>query len=72
MLPANAFGVYDMIGNVAEWVLECHGEDCDRRMVKGGSWGSVAHHLRIAERVPYPVTHRDDSVGFRVARTLDH
>ena len=39
-------------------------------MVKGGSWGTLAHNVRIAERIPYPGTHRDDSIGIRVAKTL--
>lgn len=84
-LQPNAFGVYDMIGNVAEWVEDCYSatrdrlsesgappaeSSCARRMVKGGSWGTLAHNVRIAERIPYPGTHRDDSIGIRVARTL--
>ena len=38
--------------------------------MKGGSWGALAHNTRIAERVPYAPTHRDDSIGIRVAQTL--
>ena len=81
----NGFGVYDLIGNVAEWIEDCHGanreqlpesgvppvrSECARRLIKGGSWGSLAHNVRIAERIPYPASHRDDSIGIRVARTL--
>jgi formylglycine-generating enzyme len=85
-LAANAFGVYDMIGNVSEWVEDCHTAShaalpesgsppasdatCPRRVSKGGSWGTLAHNLRIAERLPYPTGHRDDSIGIRVAKTL--
>jgi sulfatase modifying factor 1 len=76
-LAPNRFGVYDMIGNVGEWIEECNSRDpttpaaeACKRVVKGGSWGTLAHNLRIAERLPYPATHRDDSVGIRVARTL--
>lgn len=65
----NAFGIYDIIGNVQEWVEDCH-TDCTRRLTKGGSWGSLAHNARIAERIPYPPAHRDDSIGIRVAKTL--
>jgi formylglycine-generating enzyme len=84
-LQPNGFGIYDIIGNVQEWVEDCYSaardrlsesgappaeSNCARRLVKGGSWGTLAHNVRIAERVPYQATHRDDSIGIRVARTL--
>jgi formylglycine-generating enzyme required for sulfatase activity len=77
-LAANAFGVHDMNGNVSEWVEDCHTPShdtplpttCTRRLAKGGSWGTLTHNLRIADRFPYPPTHRDDSIGIRVARTI--
>lgn len=85
-LRSNAFGVFDMIGNVSEWIEDCHAPShdavseeggppasagaCEKRVAKGGSWGTLGHNLRTAERFPYPVTHRDDSIGIRVAKSL--
>lgn len=77
-LRPNAFGIYDIIGNVSEWVEDCYSptrkasadETCAKRVAKGGSWGTLAHNFRIAERLPYAATHRDDSIGIRVARTI--
>jgi formylglycine-generating enzyme required for sulfatase activity len=85
-LAPNRFGVYDMIGNVSEWIEDCHSAShdalsssgappavagaCSQRIAKGGSWGTLAHNLRIAERFPYEPAHRDDSIGIRVAKTL--
>ena len=82
---ANPFGVYDLIGNVAEWVADCHASShaaldesgvlatadiaCTRRLAKGGSWGSLGHNVRTAERDPYSPAHRDDSIGIRVAKS---
>jgi len=69
-LAPNGFAVYDVIGNVAEWVEDCYEASCTKRIVKGGSWGTLAHNVRIAERISYSAAHRDDSIGIRVARRL--
>jgi formylglycine-generating enzyme len=80
----NAFGVYDMIGNLGEWVEDCSTQsyasirpdgspvagDCSKRMVRGGSWGTMPRQLRSAERIRYDPTAVDDSIGIRVAKTL--
>ncbi|HAE25718.1 MULTISPECIES: SUMF1/EgtB/PvdO family nonheme iron enzyme [Hyphomonas] len=84
--PPNAFGLYDMHGNVAEWVADCWGHDymgrigkaeaepgaekCSRA-VRGGSWEKIPSYVRSAVRDAFPPGGRDDAIGFRVARDPD-
>lgn len=82
----NAFGLYDMHGNVWQWVEDCHHEDytgapengsawkddadCTSRIVRGGSWSSNPEILRSASRFGNPSFGRYFTLGFRVGRTL--
>ena len=82
---ANTFGLFDMHGNVAEWVQDCWNRgyvgapsdgtawlqgDCDKRVLRGGSWFSPLGTHRSASRNYAPRGSRFDHVGIRVARTL--
>jgi sulfatase modifying factor 1 len=83
---ANRFGLYDMLGNLSEWVEDCanysydgaptNGSawtsgDCSHRIVRGGSWSSTPEFLRSAKRDgSTPSGVRLNVIGFRVARTL--
>ena len=82
---ANDFGLYDMHGNVFEWIQDCwngsyvgapnNGEawergDCSRRVLRGGSWNFNSRILRSAHRNTNHSGNRFNNYGFRVARKL--
>jgi formylglycine-generating enzyme required for sulfatase activity len=80
----NPFGVHDLFGNAEEWILDCWSDtyrnapssgiadtsgDCDRRVVRGGSWFDGADAVRATARTEDAVGARSSTRGFRVART---
>jgi len=82
----NAFGLHDMIGNVWEWVADCHvvpypadhggaapviTAPCERRGVRGGSWMTRPDRNRVTFRGRDPADVRYFMFGFRVARDLN-
>ena len=80
----NAFGVFDIIGNAREWVMDCYTasyegrpEDarawtwqggCELKSVRGGSWASRPRDARAGAHGAEPTAHRQSDLGFRVVR----
>ena len=84
---ANGWELHDVLGNVSEWTEDCwnggYGNepsdgsaweygDCERRVLRGGSWSDEPRLLRSADRSGYSTGNRVSDLGFRVARTLAH
>ena len=79
--PPNDFGLYDMHGNVWEWVQDCWTDNyfgrgdnaaaivtkgCERHVLRGGSWTNIADYARSSYRGNESPLYRHGSVGFRV------
>jgi formylglycine-generating enzyme required for sulfatase activity len=82
----NDFGLYDMLGNVWEWVHDCYVEKAYStapvdgsaiseknncsRVLRGGSWDTYPRNVRAANRSWGVPVYRGLDIGFRVARVL--
>lgn len=81
----NRFGIYDIAGNVSEWVEDCWHDNyqraptdgspwvnpgCTRRVLRGASWASAPDQVRSAFRLNASASTVNPRLGFRVARDL--
>jgi len=80
---SNSLGLFDMHGNVYEWLKDCYvgnysntpangdaklSDDCGARVLRGGSWLYGADYLRSANRSRLRASHRYFNIGFRIVR----
>lgn len=81
--PPNAFGLFDMIGDVWQWTLDCGSADyrhpaappsdsvaCATHIVRGGGWFHPPDAARSAARAADDSHLRVADIGFRVARSV--
>ncbi len=81
---ANAWGLFDMLGNVWEWVGDWFDNSYQQsagsdptgpptgqyKVLRGGAWFNEAKFLRFSNRAAYSVTIRNPGWGFRCAREV--
>ncbi len=80
---ANPFGLYDMNGNVWEWMEECWTDlptqapneqseaVCADRVIRGGAWYYLPPMAKSAARAKFTAAQWSYTLGFRVARPVN-
>ena len=80
----NAWGLYDMQGNLAEWVYDWLGEypekitqnpigpkNGSRRVIRGGSFRDIAKNISLTLRNGLPPTESNTRLGFRLVMVIE-
>ena len=68
---ANGYELYDMSGNVCEWVWETHPGNHDFRFYRGGCYCRYADFCEVSYRSHYRASNRINCLGFRLLRPQD-
>lgn len=83
--PANDFGLFNLLGNVAEWTQDCWKPNyygtasdnapyltagCSHRVIRGGHWDSGHLGVRVSARQALSMEEASNKVGFRVVRDM--
>jgi formylglycine-generating enzyme required for sulfatase activity len=68
----NAWGLYDMLGNVWDWCWDIYDAEVygTYRVLRGGGWFDEHWSCRASVRRRSHPTFQIDDVGFRIARTI--
>ncbi|HBX68315.1 MAG TPA: hypothetical protein DEH25_02715, partial [Chloroflexi bacterium] len=82
----NGYKIYDMAGNLWEWVSDWYGIDAytfssdsnptgpstgTAKAIRGGGWGDWPYRLRVSQRLDFEPGKSDNSTGFRCARPIE-
>ena len=79
--PANAFGLFDMAGNMAEWTSDWFDRETYKtgvppatglyKVIRGGAWSDAPKRVTVFFRNWVRPTMRQPNIGFRCARSID-